>query len=415
MELSEGSSKELQRKVGVTEELTNDVLNAIKGHKPTLGLLPVLNLLLLERYELAVPLVRAVIDEFYDLEYITSLQKSRFFLQRMSVPQLSSGIPPGDRRVVLGTSLSDGAVPVIREAVRSIVEDSPFSDFELHSIAEQLSGSTYASARTLSADILTACSKIETPLLERLLGASTWRLRLRFAILFDKFSKNDQLVIIRWLVADSMDEVRLHLSKHINTLDHSYLLKDSSEFVRTIYLSNVIDKIEDEKILISLASDSSWDVKKQVLKLGPVMFSRLATPLIGAISIRANWRVSYEILSILYERCGEEMVVKQVMEYLFSKMFDKVSVVRCKAGEVLTRVFTMYKWTDQYIEQVKNVAESSNYLHRLVGVPLAITCDKAHGTAISKVLMNDSTPNVRQCYEDFCATGKADICMELDE
>lgn len=400
MEQGGTDSKELQLRVGVSEELTDDVLRVVQGSVPTAGLLPVLNLLMLERPEATMALVRRVVEASYDGEYIASLQKSRFYMQRMAVPQLVGVVPADERAAILTTSLRDSALPVVREAVRAIVADNPFSDEEVLKIARNLGQSKYSAARTLAVDVLVLGRDCAGGLLKELLGGG-WRVRLRCAALMAQFSPAEQETIVAVLISDPVDEVRIQLARNLKSLDYIHLLKDSCEHVRSAYLENVIGKIQDERLFADLVTDKSWEIRRQLLGLSGEMFQNIAVPLIKTSADTINWRLNFEILSLIDGKIADEHTVRLLVDFLFKRLCDRICAVREKARDILVKIIGRYSWAEEYRPQIEGAAGSPNYLYRISAVPVAVSYDRKYKTSVSRCLETDRVENVRLCYSDY--------------
>ncbi|KAI4291145.1 serine/threonine-protein phosphatase 2A regulatory subunit A [Pancytospora philotis] len=398
--------KELQHLVGATEQLTDEVLQTIIENGPSREMLPVLNLLLLERHEAAVQLIRSVLDSLNDIEYVKSLQNSRFYLQRMSVPRLSSGLPPADRRAILLKSLGDDILAVVRAAVDSIAEDSPFDDDELLEIAGALCAKQFVSWQMLAVDILAVRAADGAYLLEKLLRTDAWRVRLRIAVLMDRFSRDDRALITERLVGDRIEFVRLQVAQRLCSLEHSCLRQDPSSQVRVAYLANVIDQITDPEELRAIACDPSWEVRRAVFGLKGNLFKQIAVPLITEENGTLSWRRSYEILELVETKIGDSDISESLADYLFSRLRDRVADVRSKAAVVLCKIIDVHTWSSRLAESIEAVVSSSNYLHRIAAVPVAISYDRAFHTRLCDALINDSVVNVRDYYR-YCCIGLA--------
>lgn len=154
MDLSPTSISEMQVLVGLNENLTDKVLCRVRSIPSSPALLPVYSLLLLERYEAAIPLIESALQQELDMECIDRLQGSKYYIQRMSVPCIIKALSFSRKKDILRTSLQDPICEVVKEAVRSIRENNPFNDDELVEIAIDLFKSKYTSVRVLSVDIL---------------------------------------------------------------------------------------------------------------------------------------------------------------------------------------------------------------------------------------------------------------------
>lgn len=391
---------ELQLQVGVSEELTDRVLSQVGSCQPSPALLPVYNLLMLERYEATIPLIMRVVEAHYDLEYLTSLQKSRFYLQRRSVPCLAATAPCSDRKMIFKASLRDPICVVVKEAVGAIMLNSPFTKSEHLDIAKDLFNSKYMAVRVLSVDVL-ALAEPGSQLLAEILASSSWRMRLRAAALLRGFGGVDQQRIISALIHDHIEEIRIHLGKSLDTLDHAELLKDPSEHVRAAYLYNVVHLIDDRTVFDALARDPSWEVKKVLLNLTGEWFKQVTIPLIKVGAENTKWRVRLEILGLIDEHVENDFASRLLISFIIKRLQDKISAIRTKAKDILLKMLERYDWCAAHVREIEDVVRSENYLYRVSVVPVAISYDRKFGTQISEVLQKDRVENVRQCYYDY--------------
>lgn len=396
----------MQLRVGVSDELTDEVLRAVQAHPPSQALLPVYNLLVLERFEATVPLIRAAMDRQPDLEYITSLQKSRFYVQRRCVPYIAAAIPPEERKTVLRTSLRDPICAVVSEAVGAILKSSPFSSDELLGIAADLYGSRYTTTRMLSVDILILIQE-SRPLLLDVLRENNWRMRLRCASLLGRFNPGDQERIVAELRSDHVDEVRAALARNLHTLDHIDFLGDPCDTVRANYLANVVNMIDDQAIFSRITADESWDVRKILLNLRGEWFRKITIPLIKTSTENVKWRTKIEVLDLIDNQVGDSFVSRLMASFLIRALHDRVCEVRRRAQAVLLKIIAAYDWCAEYADELRAAAGSENYLYRIATVAVAIAFDRRFGTGIADALMNDRVENVRLCYSDCIAEDAA--------
>lgn len=397
MDQADLSILELQMQIGVSEELTASVLSIVQSLSPSLTLLPVYNLLLLERYEETIPLINLVMETKLDIEYITSLQKSRFWIQRKCAPAIALNIPRAERKEILKTSLKDPATAVVNEMVLSVLKDNPFTDFELIEITRILYESPYMSNKILSIDLL-ALTKTENPMLDEALRGNCWRIRLRCARILNKFNIETQMKIISELKNDHIDEVRMELANNLHSLDFIDYLKDPCDFVRSNYLLNVANLIEEKSVFTELISDSSWEVRKVLLNLRGDLFQSITIPLIQTSVENVPWRTKIEVLELIEAQIGDGSIAKLLVVFLIKNIKDKICVIRDKAADVFLKVLDKYPWTIEYAWDIEQIAGSANYLHRISVVPIAVAFDRKYNTNISEILRNDKIVNVRECY-----------------
>lgn len=400
MDLSPTSISEMQVLVGLNEDLTDKVLCRVRSIPSSPALLPVYSLLLLERYEAAIPLIESVLQQELDMECIDRLQGSKYYIQRMSVPCIIKALSFSRKKDILRTSLQDPICEVVKEAVRSIRENNPFNDDELVEIAIDLFKSKYTSVRVLSVDILALVGGSSFLLMDAL-KSNNWRLRLKVASCLQKFGPEDRKRVVGELVNDHVEEVRIELSKHLKTLDHLELLRDPCELVRSNYLGNVVGLIEDERVFKWVVEDKSWEVKKVLLNLKGELFKKITIPLIRHSTEGISWRTKHDILGLIEQKIDNEFVSKLMMGVLVRHLRDRVCEVRAKSQQVLVKIIKKYGWVDEYYYEIEAVAHCSNYLHRISVVPVAVEYDMRMGTDLSRVLKHDRVVNVRDCYYDY--------------
>jgi hypothetical protein len=399
---------EMQSLIGVSEESTDQVLNAVKSTARTLKLLPVYDLLLLERFDNAIQLIQETMEISLDLEYLHNLQRSRFYLQRKAVPIIIKNLTFDEKIQILKTSLKDEICDVVIEAVASIKYSNPFNNDELLNIAIDLFKNKYSSIKVLSADLL-AIINSSTFLLADLIKSNNWRLRLRVASCFLKFNLNDQLMILLELKKDPIDEIRIELSKSLKGLEHIDLLEDSCEFVRSNYLSNVIDQIEDQYDFNKILEDKSWEVKKILLNLKGDLFKRITIPLIKSSTENVPWRIKHEVLSLVENNIDNEFAAKLLLGFLIKSLKDKICEIRTKSQQILCKIIKKYDWVNEIFDEIENLAVSSNYLHRVAVVPVVIEFDIKFNLKIGKNLFNDKIKNVRDRALDYISENNLDI------
>jgi len=391
---------ELQSQIGLNEELTDKVLCKVKTLNPSSVLFPIYNLLLLERYEATLPLISAALHKSLDIEYIKHLQKSKYYLQRKSTPYLIKDIDFREKKEILRTSLYDPICEVVKEAVRTIKEATPFNEEELIEIAIELFNSKYTVVKTLSIDIL-ALIKESSFLLMDAVKCNNWRVRLNLASCIQKFNPEDQTKIISEIKDDIVDEVRIELSKNLTSLEWVDMLQDSCEHVRANYLRNIVDLIEDEKIFKMLIEDQSWEVKKILLFLKGDLFKKITIPLIKSHSENVEWRIKYEILLLIEEKIENEYTTKLMVGFLIKNIKDKVCEIRNKAQSILVQIIRSYDWIDEYYYELQEIVNSCNYLFRISIIPVVVEYDLKKNTNLSQSLKRDKIINVRDFYNDY--------------
>lgn len=399
MELNDFELLELKSQIGITEEATDKSLLKIKTLQGSLKLLPIYNLLLLERLEETIPLIVSCLKNNLDLEYLSSLQQSKYYIQRKSVPMILKYLNFDEKNKFLMKSLSDPICDVIKEAVLCIKENNSFNQEELTKIAIELFNSKYTAVKLMAIDILTLIEENSFFIMD-LLKINNWRIRLKLSSCLDYLKKEDQDRIINEIKGDIVEEVRIELSKHLKSLDYIELLKDPSESVRANYLKNVINLIEDENILKKMIDDESWEVKKILLHLKGDLFKKITIPLIKN-NDDSSWRVKMEILQLVENNIKNEYVTKLMVNFLLKCLKNKVFEIRKKAQEILILIINNYKWVDEYYYEIEEICFSQNYLFRITMFPVVYEYDSKYGTELSKKFENDPVVNVRDFYKDY--------------
>lgn len=405
---------ELQSLVGASEELTEQVLNKVKELPRTPSILPIYNLLLLERYENALELIEEVMSNSLDLEYLDYLQKSKFYLQRKSVPRIIRNLSFPEKGRLLRNSLRDEICEVVKEAVLCIIYNNPLNNEELAEVAVEIYRNRFTAVKVLTVDLLILLNR-NCFLLTDFLRSTNWRLRLKVASLYLKFNPEDQITIAQELRKDHVDEVRIELSKSLKSLDYLELLDDPSEFVRSHYLSNVITLLGDQFDLKKLLSDNSWEVKKVLLNLKGENFKKITIPLIRNSTENVSWRIKHEILCLVENNIDNEFTSKLLLSFLIKNLKDRVNEVRVKAQEIFCKIIKRYSWVDEFFFEIENLASNSNYLYRISAVPIIVDYDVKFQTKIGKILYNDPIRNVRERIRDYISEKGIDVNYGSEE
>lgn len=390
----------LQTMVGISDEMTRSVLEQVKDEEPNSSLVPVYNLLLLENYKEAANQIKKIMEKELDLEYISMLQMSKFYMQRKAVPYVIRDVSFPEKKRIIKGSLNDPICDVVKEAVASIIHNNPFNNDEMIEIAINIYNNKYISVRVLVVDLLTIIDGAKF-LLDDIIKSTNWRIRLRAASNLLLFDRNDQNKIINELKNDHIDEVRINLAKNLKTLEYLDLLKDPCDTVRAIYLENVVDLIQDISIFQELSNDSSWEVKKVLLNLQDDLFKKITIPIIKSNTEQVQWRIKYDILGLIEERIDKDYVGKLLIGIILGCMKDKVCEVRNKARDIAIKLVKTKHWMQHYLNDISDLVSSSKYLYRISVTPLAIEYDNKYKTEISKTLKHDPLDNVRRAYEDY--------------
>lgn len=402
---------ELQTLVGVSDSLTEQVLQKVENLPRIPSYLPIYNLLLLERYENTVLLIEEVMKVSLDLEYLNYLQRSKFYLQRKSVPFIIKNLSFADKANILRISLKDEICDVVKEAMMSIIHSNPFTEDELLDIAIELSKNKYIAIKVLAADLTVLIEK-GSFLLSDMIRSTNWRLRLKIASLYPKLKPEDQIRVSLELKKDHVDEVRIELSKSLKGMEHLDLLDDPCEFVRSFYLSNIIDHIDDQFDLKKLLNDNSWEVKKVLLNLKGEAFKKITIPLIRNSTENVSWRIKHEILCLVEKNIETEFTSKLLLSFLIKNLKDKVNEIRIKAQEILCKIIKRYAWVNEFFYEIESLATNSNYLYRISAVPIVIEYDIKFKTVIGKALYDDPVVNVREKVIDYIKENNLNISYD---
>ncbi|ELA41352.1 uncharacterized protein VICG_01592 [Vittaforma corneae ATCC 50505] len=407
---------EIQSLIGVSEELTENVMHRIRSLPPSRAFLSIYNILLIERFESTLPLIEKVMAEKIDLDFLRLLQSSRFYLHRMAVPLLVKNLSFAEKKSILKISLKDEICEVVKRTVFSIRESNPFDAEELLEIALDLFKSKYTMVKILCVDILAMLGESSFLLID-LIKSTNWRMRLKVASRISEFSQGDQEKITSELISDPLDEVRIELARHLTSLSYTQLLDDPNELVRGNYLRGVLDKIEDEAVLRKMLEDSSWEVRKRLLGLKGEMFKKITIPLIRNKTENVPWRDKYEIFCLVEEKVSDEFTSKLLMVFLLKHIRDKVWEVRQQAQRILVKIVQLHSWIEEYFYELESLAASPNYLHRISVVPVVVEYDLRFKTDLGRKLKEDAVANVRERFKDYCdARGiKMDYLSGYDE
>jgi hypothetical protein len=408
MDVNSCDISEMQTLIGVSEELTNQVLYRVKNLPQTSTFLPVYNLLLLERYETTVLLIQEVMKTEVNLEYLSYLQKSRFYLQRKAVPGIIKDLHFESKKCFLINSLKDDICEVVKEAVLSIQHDNPFNNDDLLEISINLFKNKYSAIKVLAVDLLVLIKQGSFLLID-FIKSTNWKLRLRVATLYPKFNLEDQIKISSELKKDHVDEVRIELSKSLTSLEHIDLLEDPCEFVRAHYLENIIDIAGDQYDFKKLLEDSSWEVKKVLLNLKGDNFKKITISLIRSSTENVSWRIKHEILCLVDSNVHNEFASRPLLGFLIKNLNDKVCEVRQKAEEILSNIIKNYNWIDEYCYEIETMATNPNYLYRVSAVPVVLNYDFKFKSNIGQVLYDDPVINVRDRVKNYIRDNNLDL------
>lgn len=411
--------EKIQTLIGLNQDITDEIMSKISTLPPNRSFLPLYCILILENFETTIPLIQQVVEETLNtakeeegaedtliIDFINRLQQSKYYLHRMAVPFIIKNVVFSGKKNIVKNGLKDEICEVVKHTVNCIryshrnLRCALFDEDELVEIAIDLLKSKYMSIRILSVDIIPIINE-SVFLLMDLIKSPGWRIRLRIAQRLPEFTKEDQKKILKELVNDQVDEVRIELSKNLSSLEYIDLLGDPNENVRANYLLGIIDQIEDEAIFKKLMQDSSWEVKKVLLNLKGEMFKKITIPLIRSSTENVSWRIKDEILGFIEEKVDSEFVSKLLMGFLLKSIQDKVFEVRERAQRILVQIIRKYKWVDEYFYEFEGLIQSVNYLHRISMIPVAIEYDKKYQTDLGKRLKEDKVINVRDYFRDY--------------
>lgn len=400
--LSQTELFELQTQIGINEELTDKVLLKIKSLDQSSDFFTIYNLLLLERYDNTLPLITLALNRKMDINYLHTLQTSKYYILRKSACQAIRSIDFPEKKDFLRRSLNDPIVQVVKEATESILQSNIFTEEELLEVAIELFNNKYTTVKMLSIDIIHNIPS-GSFFIADLIKANNWRIRIKLANCVNLFKTEEQNFIIDELKSDSTEEVRIELSKNLYTLDHLELLHDESSQVRANYLTNIIQKIQEKNILRGLINDESWEVKKILLHLENEMFKEISIPLIKKEE-DVCWRTRHEIICLLETKIKDEFIMKLMTEYLLKNMTNITWQIRQKCQEILLSCIERYEWMEDWKNKIIEIVESKNYLFRISVVPIALAFDLKFNSNISLALINDPVINVRDFYNEYFNT-----------
>lgn len=416
---NEAQLYELRGQVGHSELKTEKALQTVSSISPNSRLLPIYDLLLLERFEPTIPLIRMTLENLNSLStpdssiqitnYLSTLQNSQYYFHRMAVPCIlrHSSLPLETKRDFLSKSCQDRVGHVVKETVTTIINDEIFDKQQLADIANYLLDHEYAMMRTLAVDII-AKIRDERKFIRAALDSSSWRVRLRMGLLIKKFDSNEQTLIIDKLRNDPVEEVRVHLAANLSSLEYSFFLDDLSDQVRAIYLKNVVSKINDQTIFEKLMNDDSWEVKKFLLNLRDEWLHSVTIPLIKSSTQNVKWRMKLEILKLIEDKIEESEIARPLFGFICEAVQDKTCEIRKKAAQILKKIVERHDWSKEYTVDLERVVLSKNYLHRISILPVVVAFDKKWGKSISKPLKEDVVVNIREYYRELASESEYD-------
>lgn len=399
MKHSEININDLEMCIGLSEELTDDALRKIKTIEYNTALLPLYNLLLLEKYDETILLIKEAMDKELDITYVNSLQKSRFWLQRKSIPEITMNFPNKLRKELLKTCLKDDSHIVVRESINSMLLQNPFSKDETEEIVNMLFDSPISNNRIAAVEIMTLFN-FESRFLEEVLKKNCWRTRLSCAKSLRKFPLEKQKLIISELKNDKVDEVRIELVKKLDSLEYIGYLNDSNVYVRSEYLSNVINQVNDDKLLKDIITNNDWEVGKVLLNMKGDFFKQITIPLIENNIKLVSWRTRLEILDLLKNQIKDEIIAKMLIDFFINCVKDKVFIIRKKVAEIFVELIDLYDWMINYEDAFIEILKSTNYLHRLTFIPVIIKFDLKFHKKLSEIIENDKVKNVKNYFKE---------------
>ncbi|KAG5858545.1 hypothetical protein KMI_14g19270 [Encephalitozoon hellem] len=398
--------EKLELLVGIDQKLNGLLIENLALLPPDKSHLSICELLLLERPEKTIPIIRRIFESFPGevSEFIAKLLESPFYIQRQAVPSLIENIEYKEEKEALRKCLKDPIVGVARRAALSLERYNkiPFDDDELIEIVKDLH-SSYSECIQCTSSYVIPLIKKRTHFVSEICSSKSWRRRYAIAKKIPKLNAGDRAIVYSCLSQDPEEEIRICLAsnmEHAEGWDRlvPLFLKDSSPTVRALAIQMVGNKEEFQEMLKEIVSDGSWEVRKALLCVQRVdTYKSIVVPLINSLNSTPNWRIRKEILeSIAYASKQDEKLLKMFLgKHLLGYLSDRVYEVRVEASKVVGELVKMYPWTIEWLPDIEAVTSSRSYLHRITSVSAALSFDKVHKTEFAKRLLSDPIENVR--------------------
>lgn len=392
--------------VGTDEQLTDMLIEHLETVPPSPEHLDVCGLILLEKAERIKPIIRKTFSIFPEAipGFINELLESPFYAQRQAIPSLIVNSRYNGVKKTLRKCLEDPEVSVVRNAalVLGEYEEVPFDDDELIEIAVNLNNHYSEYVQCVVPDVLVL---IRQPalFLSELCSCNSWRRRHAVAKKVDRFDPHDRAIIYALLSQDPEDETRICLAKNMGCIDDwsvlaPQFLKDDSPAVRALAVKMVGNREEFQELLKEVASDSSWEVKRELLCVQrSETYRSVSIPLINSLNITPNWRVRKEVLRsiALISRNNEGLLKDFLSQHLLKYLHDSIFELRMETAKTVKELIPMYSWTIEWLPKIEAATTSRNYLHRITAANAALEFDRVYKTVFTKRLLADTVDNVR--------------------
>ncbi|WUR04395.1 serine/threonine-protein phosphatase 2A [Vairimorpha necatrix] len=406
----------LQSLIGKELDLTKKLISYLTSNSIiSPEILPLCSLLLIENRNSVCSVIHQILLKNPSLthEYITNLQKSKFFNQRCAVPQIIVNLP--GTKNFLKKSFSDPIGLVVKEAVKSINKyDSPvFNDDELLNIANMLNNNQYEYIQCLVPDILIFI-KQKNFLITQISLSKSWRKRLSLVKKIGYFSVDDKINLYNILSKDPEECIRLKLVENINDNRRNFedqessplpfeiskkfaqiFINDKSENVRKLAVQKICHLHDD--LLDDVVNDESWLVRKELLCIHREdIYEKISLPIIRSLPKNNIWRIKIEILDTILHIVdhNDKLVQRHLQDTLFQYLTDPVYEVRNKAGLVLKELIIKSEWSKELEEKMEDMMNNS-YLVRITSSEAYYAFDKKYKTRFIKRLLRDEVINVR--------------------
>lgn len=396
----------LGRMIGTDEQLTDMLVEHLLTILPGRNHLEVCGLILIEKPDKAIPVIRRIFSLFPETisDFIDMLLVSPFHIQRQAVPRLIVNTEYRDAKRTLWRCLRDPEVPVVRSAVSVLgeYEDRPFSDEELTEIIADLSSHPSECVQCTVPDIITLIKR-PTPFVSEICTSDSWRRRYAIAKNVGRLEHCDRLVVYSYLAQDAEEEIRICLARNMGCVDDwdvlaPRFLRDSSAAVRALAVQMVGDRREFQEILKEVVSDSSWEVRKELLCVQEgETYRNVAIPLINTLDVTPNWRIRMEVLKSisLISRHDEGLLKEFLSKHLLRYLHDNIYEIRIEASRIVEKLIPMYPWTIEWLPEIESAVTSHSYLHRMTTASAAVAFDRAYKTVFTKRLLDDTIDNVK--------------------
>lgn len=167
---------------------------------------------------------------------------------------------------------------------------------------------------------------------------------------------------IKKLAADSVDYVKVELSKNIVSLCGIV----STELMNEWVLPIIFGFIKDPNSEISLGVMKSFDYLSTKMNK-EVLDDKIIKPLLQQL-LTDNWRIKCQIIDILKTFIANQSFLNEgVLKVIFSLTDDKIDAVRLKINELIIQIINNNSkdWCDQcVIPKVSQMKENASYIKK---------------------------------------------------